>query len=145
MDLEHPIPVRFIEVSVNLPDVYPRVLLQEIEAPYRVLRFSIGTSEAISIAMAQKNEFAPRPLTHDLIQAIFDEFEIKLEAVRILKLDSGNFGAQIILSSSRGGNKLIDARPSDALALALRQPGYIPIVVEEKLLEGGADESTNKE
>jgi bifunctional DNase/RNase len=135
MSLNNPRPVKVIEVKVDLPEVYPVILFQEIEPPYRTLRFSIGTSEAISISMALKKISAPRPLTHDLFADVLKEFEIMVETVRITGKKDGNYRCELVLSNARFGNKIIDCRPSDGIALALRQQMYVPIVVEESLFD----------
>lgn len=145
MNLINPKPVKVVEVRVELPDIYPVVLFQEIDPPYRTLRFSVGTAEAVSISMAMKQIKAPRPLTHDLFVDVLRQFEITVESVRIVGKTEGNYHCELILSNSRFGNKIIDCRPSDALALALRQEMYVPIVVEESLFEQEALPSENTE
>ena len=79
----------------------------------------IGVSEANAIASALKNLEIVRPMTHDLLKTIVDEFGGKIERVLIRALADSTFYADIELVVA-GVSKAIDARPSDALAIAVR-------------------------
>jgi bifunctional DNase/RNase len=127
-------PVRVVEVKLELPEVYPSIVLQEEDPPYRELRFAIGTPEAVAIAAALKKVDFPRPMTHDLLSKVLSELEVSVELVRIVRQEAGNYHAELHLHDSGGGRRVIDCRPSDAIALALRQPLYVPIVVADELL-----------
>ncbi|MDG1253562.1 MAG: bifunctional nuclease family protein [Schleiferiaceae bacterium] len=95
-------------------------LLLESEEDKRKLPIVIGAFEAQSIAIAlDKMTRPPRPMTHDLFAAVMESHQIDLTEVVIRDLQDGVFYA--ILVFSKGGDvRVTDARPSDAIALALR-------------------------
>jgi bifunctional DNase/RNase len=79
----------------------------------------IGLAEAISIDIALRNETTPRPMTHDLMKAVMDNFNIKIDRIIIDDLDEQVFYARLMLKDS-GKEIEVDARPSDCIALAVR-------------------------
>jgi bifunctional DNase/RNase len=95
------------------------LILNEVEGD-RKLPIVIGAFEAQSIAIALEKEIKPpRPLTHDLFKNFADRYEIMVKQVIIHKLVDGVFYSSII-SERDGVEEIIDARTSDAIALALR-------------------------
>ena len=95
------------------------LILNEVEGD-RKLPIVIGAFEAQSIAIALEKEIKPpRPLTHDLFKNFCDRFGIVVKQVIIHKLVDGVFYSSII-SESDGNEEIVDARTSDAIALALR-------------------------
>jgi uncharacterized protein len=95
------------------------LILNEVEGE-RKLPIVIGAYEAQSIAIALEKEIKPqRPLTHDLFKTFADKFLIIVKQVIIHKLVDGVFYSSII-SEREGIEEIIDARTSDAIALALR-------------------------
>lgn len=95
------------------------LILNEVEGD-RKLPIVIGAFEAQSIAIALEKEIKPpRPLTHDLFKNFADRFGINVKQVIIHKLVDGVFYSSII-SENEGKEEIIDARTSDAIALALR-------------------------
>ena len=109
-----------------------------------VLPIWVGIFEANAIAMQLENIISPRPMTHDLLKNLIEGFEARLAKVVITDLKENTFFALIHLE--RGQQVLeIDARPSDAMALALRVGA--PILVEEGVLErskSGDDASSDE-
>ncbi|MDC0357530.1 bifunctional nuclease family protein [Oligoflexia bacterium] len=92
----------------------------------------IGIAEATSIASAIKELNMARPLTHDLMADIFQELSVKVERMVITELKDSTYFAELILSF--GDKALIfDARPSDAIAIALRATA--PIYVTQQVIE----------
>ncbi|MCI5066597.1 bifunctional nuclease family protein [bacterium] len=91
----------------------------------------IGVAEATSIASAIKELEMARPLTHDLMMSIVEEMSLRVERVVITELKESTYFAELILSS---GDKalILDSRPSDAIAIALRASA--PIFVSEQVL-----------
>ncbi len=95
----------------------------------------IGLWEAISISNALNSEVLPRPITHDLIIEVFRNFEIALDALHIDALDGGVFYAKLMLRQG-SRTEMMDCRPSDGIAIALRYPA--PIMIEDTVIEAAA-------
>ena len=99
----------------------------------RLLPIIIGFLEASAIKMKVSGMAPPRPLTHDLLQGVIESLGAKVQRIVIDKLEDSTFHAKIVLSSNgAGGERLVDARPSDSIALAVRVKA--PIFVEEEVL-----------
>lgn len=112
----------------------PIVLLKDLEEK-DVLPIWIGLLEASSIATALENIQTPRPMTHDLLKNILDQLGIKVIKIEVNDLKDNTYYALIHLDVN---NKrlAIDARPSDALAIALRTGASI--FVEETVIQRSA-------
>jgi len=117
-----------IGVRVEMPSSQPIVLLRETGGD-RYLPIWIGAVEATSIAFAQQGVLPPRPLTHDLLKDLLLAVGSNLEQVEISEIKDGVFYATLKLAN---GVEL-SARPSDAIALALRTGS--PIFGGEALLD----------
>ena len=117
-----------IGVRVEMPSSQPIVLLRETGGD-RYLPIWIGAVEATSIAFAQQGVLPPRPLTHDLLKDLLLAVGSNLEQVEISEMKDGVFYATLKLAN---GVEL-SARPSDAIALALRTGS--PIFGGEALLD----------
>lgn len=120
-----------VGVRVELPANQPIVLLQEEEGE-RFLPIWIGAFEATAIAFALQGVETARPMTHDLFKNVLDDLEVGIGQVLINDLMDGTFYAEITLLKD-GSKHLISARPSDAIALAVRMS--VPIFAEEKVLD----------
>ena len=123
----------FVDVVLLLPATHPVVVLQEADAPFRELRIPVGGAEGIAISYAARGLATPRPLTHELFTRVFEEFGMTLDVVRITEVRGTAFTAEIVISG-RLGMRLIDCRPSDAIALALRHGLPVPIMVDPTVL-----------
>ena len=99
----------------------------------RILPIVIGLNEASAIKLKISGFTPPRPLTHDLLCAVIENLEAKIEKILIDKLEENTFHAKIIIATSQSGSKSIDARPSDSIALAVRM--HSPIFVDEAILQ----------
>jgi bifunctional DNase/RNase len=111
----------------------PIVILQEEEGE-RILPIWIGESEARAIGIVLTGETLERPLTHDLAVTLLKSLGARVAAVTITSLKENTFFAEIHLEA--GGEKvLVDARPSDSIAIALRADA--PIYVEEEVMGSG--------
>lgn len=95
------------------------LILKEVNGPRR-LPIIIGASEAQSIALEMEGIKPPRPLTHDLMKNIIGTFGAELQEIIIDELREGTFYAKLSID-----NQLIDSRPSDAIALAVRYGVHI--------------------
>ena len=107
-----------------------------------VLPIWIGLCEARSIELSLSDMVAPRPLTYDLIAAMVRTMNAKVEKILIVDLRDEVFYAQVELSVN-GKISKIDARPSDAIALASRMKS--PIFVKNEVLEKAALLDSKKE
>jgi hypothetical protein len=122
-----------IGVRVEVPTNQPIVLLRE-EGGSRFLPIFIGSPEATAIVYALQGLETPRPMTHDLFKTVLDDLQVRLERVEITELSNGTFFAEIEFDKE-GKKSRISSRPSDAIALAVRYGGDIPIFADEAVLE----------
>ncbi|MDD5409757.1 MAG: bifunctional nuclease family protein [Candidatus Omnitrophica bacterium] len=98
----------------------------------RVLPIVIGLNEASAIKLKISGFNPPRPLTHDLIYIMLKDLNASVEKVIIDKLEETTFHAKIVIKAGSGELKIIDARPSDSVALAVRF--HAPIFVEDEIV-----------
>jgi bifunctional DNase/RNase len=113
----------------------PIVVLKDDDEKF-FLPIWVGIFEANAIALQLENISTPRPMTHDLLRTMIDELDATVTRIVINELRDSTFFARILLNTSRGGTDRtleIDARPSDAIALALRTEA--PIFVAQSVLE----------
>jgi bifunctional DNase/RNase len=128
--------VDVLGLNVEAANGGPLVLLREHDAPHRVLPISIGAPEAIAIGLALDHETPPRPLTHDLLATFVHDLDARVDRVEVTELRDGTFHAELTVEGPTGERRL-DSRPSDAIALALRVDA--PVFVSEDVLdEAGA-------
>jgi len=109
----------------------PIIILRD-DAGDRVLPIWVGVFEANAIALQIENVATPRPMTHDLLRNVIQDLEGEVQKIVVSELKENTFFAVIHLAV-RGDAVLIDARPSDAIALALRTKA--PIYVEEDVID----------
>ena len=109
----------------------PIVILKDKEGD-RVLPIWVGLSEANAIALQIENVATPRPMTHDLLRNIITDLDGRVDRIVVSDLKENTFYAVVHLTV-RGERVAVDARPSDAIALALRTRA--PILVEETVIE----------
>jgi len=114
------------------------LLLKPEGAPsHRLLPILIGVPEAQSIALALAGKPTPRPMTHDLMKQLLEHLDVRLARVEITRMEEHTFFARLLLDRSSSAPPLeVDARPSDAIALALRCGA--PIWVAEEVFETNA-------
>ena len=113
-----------VGVRIEMPSNQPIVLLKEIDGS-RFLPIWVGAVEATAIAFAQQGMASPRPLTHDLMANIFEVADLTMTAVHITELKDGIFYAEIQIRDSQSALLKVSARPSDAIAVALRTKSNI--------------------
>ncbi len=146
-------PVTFYDLRYDQNNRSPIIFLKD-NGSDRFLPVWIGEAEALSIDMAHRGTPPLRPLTHDLIKRIFDRSGIRTVSVIIDRLIGSTYYANLVLDV-RGETIEVDCRPSDAIALALRDK--VQIFVADELMynikfvemaaaleatEGEGDEST---
>lgn len=108
------------------------IVLKE-KAGLRVLPIVIGLNEASAIKLKISGFNPPRPLTHDLIYIMLKDLNAGVEKIIIDKLEETTFHAKIVIKTASGELRIIDARPSDSVALAVRF--HAPIFVEEAIVK----------
>ena len=111
--------VEVVGVRIEMPSNQPIVLLREMEGR-TFLPIWVGSAEATAIAFAQQELKAQRPLTHDLIVDLLAATSTSLTAIRITEMRDGIFYAELQMRNGEGPITPLSARPSDAIAIALR-------------------------
>ena len=137
MEIEMTIKGLMIDPITNMPII----ILRDSDGQ-RMLPIWVGVFEANAIALQLESVQTPRPMTHDLMKNLLEELGGSIERVVVCDLRENTFYATIYLRSSQRTIS-IDARPSDAIALALRTQS--PILVEESVIEGARSAESNKE
>jgi len=120
----------------------PIVILRDKDGQ-RVLPIWVGLFEANAIALQIENVSTPRPMTHDLLRNVIYDLKASVQKIVVSDLQDNTFYALIYLTL-KGETVAIDARPSDAIALALRTRA--PIFVEDTVIDNAktADFSTEQ-
>ena len=138
MQIEMTIKGLMVDPMTNMPII----ILRDKEG-VKVLPIWVGMSEANAIALQIENISTPRPMTHDLLRNIIRDLNASVQKIVVCDLQENTFYALIYLAM-KGGTVAIDARPSDAIALALRTRA--PIFVEETVIDHAktVDFSTEK-
>jgi len=109
----------------------PVVILRDTEKGH-FLPIWVGIFEANAIALQLENITTPRPMTHDLLRNVIHDLKASVQKIVVCDLQENTFYALIYLALN-GDTLAIDARPSDAIALALRTRA--PIMVDEKVID----------
>ncbi len=122
----------FVGGLVLDPNTQAPVVVLKDESGDLCLPIWIGIAEATSIASAIKQVNMARPLTHDLMFSIFGELDVRVQRIVITELKEQTYYAELIISA---GDKvlILDSRPSDAIALAVRAAA--PIFVVQHVLD----------
>jgi bifunctional DNase/RNase len=108
----------------------PVVILKEDDG-HRVVPIWIGQPEAMAIMIAIQGATPPRPLTHDLLFGVIGAAGLTIERVEIVRVEEGTFFASLVMSAD-SRSIVLDARPSDCLALAVR--AQCPVFVDEEVM-----------
>ncbi len=109
------------------------LILAQVDGPYRI-PVVVGSSEAQSIAIKMEGIIPPRPMTHDLFASLAHAYGLELKEVFIHKFEEGIFSSDLIFENSEGKEIVLDARTSDAIAIAMRTNSPIwttPEILEE--------------
>jgi bifunctional DNase/RNase len=138
MQIEMAIKGLMVDPITNMP-----IIILRDRDGQRVLPIWVGIFEANAIALQMENVSTPRPMTHDLLRNVIEDLKGQVTKVLISDLKDNTFYALIYVDLS-GDLVAIDARPSDAIALALRTQA--PIFVEETVIDNakGIDFGTEK-
>jgi bifunctional DNase/RNase len=127
MQIEMTIKGLMVDPITNMPIV----ILRDKDGQ-RVLPIWVGMSEANAIALQMENVSTPRPMTHDLLRNVIHDLRAEIRKIVVSDLKENTFYALIHLEFN-GEPLAIDARPSDAIALALR--ARAPIYVEDRVID----------
>ena len=127
MQIEMTIKVLMVDPITNVPII----ILRDRDGE-KVLPIWVGISEAHAIALQIENVSTPRPMTHDLLRNVIHDLQASVQKVVVCDLQDNTFYALIYLARN-GETVAIDARPSDAIALALRSRA--PIFVEDTVID----------
>lgn len=135
--------VRIASLAIDPRSEQPVIILKPLdEEPGEgvLLPIWIGQSEATAILLAVEGVPLKRPMTHDLLRDVIETLDTYVERVEITRVEEGTFYAAIVLRSEER-LRVVDARPSDSIALAVRAGA--PIYVSEEVLADAAvaDES----
>jgi uncharacterized protein len=128
-------------VSFDLVGKQPIVLLKTADGN-KFLPIWIGHPEAAAILMKLQSQAPPRPMTHDLFTDMLDQLGAHVTRITVTELRENTFYAQITVQQD-GSEILIDSRPSDAIALAIRADA--PIFADDKVIEESAIEFEGEE
>ncbi|HYU43588.1 MAG TPA: bifunctional nuclease family protein [Vicinamibacteria bacterium] len=137
MQIEMNIKGLMIDPITNMPII----ILRDPEGQ-RILPIWVGVFEANAIALQIENVQTPRPMTHDLLKNIIDDLSAHVERIVVTELKENTFYALIHLRTN-GHSIEVDARPSDAIALALRTRS--PIFVEEAVIQNARSVENSRE
>ena len=119
----------------------PIIILRDTEGQ-KVLPIWVGVFEANAIALQIENIATPRPMTHDLLKNVISDLKAKVQKIVVCDLKENTFFALVYIGVN-GDTIAVDARPSDAIALALR--ARAPIFVEESVIENAKTVDFNSE
>lgn len=108
------------------------LILAQTDGPYRI-PVVVGASEAQAIAIKMEGIIPPRPMTHDLFTSLCHAFHLELREVFIHKFEDGIFSSDLTFIDAEGNEVIIDARTSDAIAIAMRTQS--PIYTTPEILE----------
>jgi len=127
MQIEMTIKGLMVDPITNMP-----IIILRDKTGDRVLPIWVGIFEANAIALQMENITTPRPMTHDLLKNVVEELKGAVQKVVVSELRDNTFYALVYVETA-GDLLAIDARPSDAIALALR--ARAPILVEETVID----------
>ena len=127
MQIEMTIKGLMVDPITNMP-----IIILRDKDGQRVLPIWVGVFEANAIALQMENVTTPRPMTHDLLKNVIADLKADIQKIVVSDLRDNTFYALIYLVVN-GEPVAIDARPSDAIALALR--AQAPIYVEDRVID----------
>lgn len=137
------VPLELVGVRVEIPANTPMVLLREQDDRHRLLPIYIGSPEASAIHYALEGVEPPRPLTHDLMLHALTELGAEITKVVVTEILDRTYHSEIHMTTA-GENTVLSARPSDAIALAVRSGA--PIFASDELIdEVGQDQPAEPE
>jgi len=116
----------------------PIIILKDVQSD-TMLPIWVGAYEANAIALEIEKIAPPRPMTHDLLRNLIAQLGVQVERVVVTSLQDNTFFAEIEMRNSDGDRMVLDSRPSDAIALALRTD--CPIYVNMEVIKASSRNS----
>jgi uncharacterized protein len=126
-------------VKMDMPGEHPEVMVHEAVSPWRELAIPVSMGDGNAIAYAWRGLTTPKPLTHALFTEVLDRHGVTVEAVRITARRGRSYFAELDTTGPKG-RQVIPCRPSDALALVLRQRMPTPVLVADWVFDDDEDE-----
>jgi bifunctional DNase/RNase len=120
----------------------PIIILKDVQSD-TMLPIWVGAYEANAIALEIEKHAPPRPMTHDLLRNLIVELGVRVERVVVTSLRDNTFFAVIEMRNSDGERLVLDSRPSDAIALALRAD--CPIFVDMEVIKASHNTLSTEE
>ena len=120
----------------------PIIILKDVQSD-TMLPIWVGAYEANAIALEIEKIAPPRPMTHDLLRNLIVEMGVRVERVVVTSLRDNTFFAVIEMRNSDGDRMVLDSRPSDAIALALRAD--CPIFVDMEVIKASRNTLPSEE
>jgi bifunctional DNase/RNase len=120
----------------------PIIILKDVQSD-TMLPIWVGAYEANAIALEIEKHAPPRPMTHDLLRNLIVELGVRVERVVVTSLRDNTFFAVIEMRNSDGDRLVLDSRPSDAIALALRAD--CPIFVDTEVIKASHNTLSTEE
>src|SRR3989344_1080607 len=124
-------PSNYVEVT---PEMRGDVLI--LTGNCRAVNMTVSEHQAISIVSGTEKKFYVRPMTHDIMKDMLDYYGIRLASARIDSFSDGIYNARIVLSAD-GKTLDMDARPTDAVGMAVRLG--VPVLFNEELLDANGE------
>lgn len=141
-----------VQGVISDPNTEAQIVILRDEQNAGLLPIWVGVAEGNAISLALEEIVPPRPLTHDLLRDMLNHLNVQVEKVTINEINNGAYFSTLYLMKKRGGSVnnspadpqqdqeiTVDARPSDAIALALRM--NVPIYVSEEVLQRKGSEN----
>ena len=120
------------------PNTETQIVILRDEDHADILPIWVGTAEGNAIRLALEGIVTPRPMSHDLIRSMAEHLNIKVSRVVVTDVKNNTYYASIHLVS-RESERIVDSRPSDAIALALRTNSPIFVAAEVLKQRGGGN------
>lgn len=138
--MEIEVKIRALMVDPN--NGTPIIILKDVQSD-TMLPIWVGPHEANAIALEIEKIAPPRPMTHDLLRNLIVELGVQVDRVVVTSLRDNTFFAVIEMRNSEGDRMVLDSRPSDAIALALRAD--CPIYVDMEVIKASRNTLSTEE
>jgi bifunctional DNase/RNase len=134
-NVESNIDVEFVGIRIEVPNNIPMILFKEFDTN-RYLAIAIGMPEATSIMTILQNQQLARPLTHDLFNEFLNTVGFEIQNLTITFFDGATFFADVFIKElSTGKDISMSCRPSDGVALAIRNSKPVKFQIDKDLFD----------